>query len=240
MLYEYLTTHYKTTEPIFLSDIILPDVTNNYIRQMFKQLCDSGKVKRFNSGIYYLPDFGNGITPPTLSAEIVAEHKYISRGGTIYGYYSGQSFAASLGLTDSPDHLLEIVSNNAGGKYREIMLNDIKIILRKPKETISKENWKIMQLLDFLKDIGAYADHRSIQCKALIQNYIVMNHITKESIAPYISEYPDKLYRTIYEMELYDCLSSRIGDIHIPSLQEDSISKSNSTKRRKELSVELL
>lgn len=239
MLYEYLTTHYQANEPIFLSNIVLPDVTNNYIRQMFKQLCDSGMLKRFNTGIYYLPASEDTLSP-TLSSRIVAEHKYISRGESIYGYYSGQSFAAILGLTDSPDHLLEIVSNNAGGKYREIVLNDTKIILRKPKVTISKENWRILQFLDFLKDIEVYADHRSIHCKALIQNYIVVNRITKESIAPYISEYPDKLYRTIYEMELYDYLTDRSRDIYMPPLQDDSISKPNNSKRRRELSVELL
>ena len=133
MLYEYLKTHYQTNEPIFLSDVILPDVTNNYIRQMFKQLCDCGKLMRFNTGIYYLPEQGRSSITSAISAEAVAMHKYISRGTDVYGYYSGQTFAAQINLTSRPVNLLEIVSNYAGGKYREITLGDSKIILRKMK-----------------------------------------------------------------------------------------------------------
>lgn len=238
MLYEYLTTHYQANEPIFLSDIVLPDVTNNYIRQMFKQLCDSGMLKRFNTGIYYLPASEDTLSP-TLSSRIVAEHKYISRGESIYGYYSGQSFASILGLTDSPDHLLEIVSNNAGGKYREIMLNDTKIVLRKPKYKITNDNYLILRFLDFIKDIDLYTDYKSSVCKEIVLAHIQKNLITQKMIDQYIANYPDKIYRIIYEMNLYDAfhISTNHYDSENP---ETSLTKLAPTKRRKELSVELL
>lgn len=238
MLYEYLTTHYQANEPIFLSDIVLPDVTNNYIRQMFKQLCDSGMLKRFNTGIYYLPASEDTLSP-TLSSRIVAEHKYISRGESIYGYYSGQSFAAILGLSDTPVHTLEIVSNNAGGKYREIMLNDTKIILRKPKYKITNDNYLILQFLDFIKDIDFYTDYKSSVCKERIHTYLRNTHITKPIIDTYLSGYPDKIYRIIYETELYAAFNITKTPFEFENLELSS-NKSAIQKRRKELSVELL
>jgi hypothetical protein len=54
MLYEYLKETYQTNEPIFLSDVDLP-VSSTNLRQMFKILCDSGKIKRYDNGIYYIP-----------------------------------------------------------------------------------------------------------------------------------------------------------------------------------------
>ena len=54
MLYEYLCSNYMPNEPIFVADVSLP-VSNVNLRQMFKTLCDAGKIKRFDTGVYYLP-----------------------------------------------------------------------------------------------------------------------------------------------------------------------------------------
>jgi len=54
MLYEYLIKSYQPNEPIFLCNIDLL-VSNVNLRKMMKDLCDAGKIKRFDIGIYYLP-----------------------------------------------------------------------------------------------------------------------------------------------------------------------------------------
>ena len=54
MLYEYLEENYKPNEPIFVSDVQLPVSAVN-LRKMFKELCDSGKINRFDKGVYYIP-----------------------------------------------------------------------------------------------------------------------------------------------------------------------------------------
>lgn len=53
-LYEYLISNYKPNEPIFVSDLQL-SISDANLRQMINLLCDSGKIKRFDTGIYYLP-----------------------------------------------------------------------------------------------------------------------------------------------------------------------------------------
>ena len=55
-LYQYLTENYKENEPFFLSDIQIEGMTGNNIRQQLKKLTDAEKVKRFDKGIYYLPN----------------------------------------------------------------------------------------------------------------------------------------------------------------------------------------
>ena len=240
MLYDYLTKHYAVNEPIFLSDIHLPDITNNYLRQMFKQLCDSGKLKRFHAGVYYLTSSDSSFPSAPLSARTVAEHKYIQNGTDISGYYLGQSFAAQLNLCPAPINLLEIVTNHTSGKYREIYLDDVKIILRKPKFQVTNDNWKTLQFLDFLKDIELYADVKSDSTKEKIQNYILENQITKETISPYISEYPDKIYRMVYDLELYDALKESYGNFFVSIQPKGTSLKPNPAKQRRGLSIELL
>ena len=78
MLYDYLIDNYQTNEPIFVADIELP-VSDCNLRQMLKALCDSGKIRRFDTGVYYLPKSSilkNGVP---LAADEVAVAKYIFR-----------------------------------------------------------------------------------------------------------------------------------------------------------------
>ena len=98
MLYEYLRATYMQNEPIFVSDIRLP-VSDVNLRQMFKVLCDLGKIRRFDTGIYYLPKESRLRGGVPLGADTVAKYKYISRNGRVDGYYSGYTFANQLGVT---------------------------------------------------------------------------------------------------------------------------------------------
>ena len=49
-LYEYLISNYKPNEPIFVSDLQI-SISDANLRQMINLLCDSGKIKRFDTGI---------------------------------------------------------------------------------------------------------------------------------------------------------------------------------------------
>ena len=202
-LYEYLISNYKPNEPIFVSDIQL-SVSDVNLRQMFKVLCDSGKIKRFDTGIYYLPKVSRLKGGVPLGADTVARYKYVSRNGRIDGYYSGYTFANQLGVTTQVPYTLEIVSNNASAKVREVNLQGRKVLLRKAKIPITKENYKVLQLLDFLKDVEQYMDEKSEELYNRIKRYIEDEQIRKNEVDLYIRQYPDRIFRYIYEMRLYD------------------------------------
>lgn len=204
MLYDYLTENYKPNEPIFVSDITLPNISDNYLRVLVKTLCDSGKLKRYDTGIYYLPSASRLKGANTLPADVVVSYKYIARKGVIDGYYSGYTFANQIGISTQVPYTLEIVSNNSGGNYREISLKGQRLVLRKPKFRVTEENYRVLQFLDLLKDIDQYADEKDENCRQQLAEYMVKANITKNAIDRYISGYPDKIYRAIYEMRLYD------------------------------------
>lgn len=203
MLYEYLRATYMQNEPIFVSDIRLP-VSDVNLRQMFKVLCDLGKIRRFDTGIYYLPKESRLRGGVPLGADTVAKYKYISRNGRVDGYYSGYTFANQLGVTTQVPYMVEIVSNNASARVREVDLQGRRILLRKAKIPVTKENYRVLQLLDFLKDVEQYTDEDNEIVYNCIHKYIVEEQISKKEVDLYIEQYPDRIFRYIYEMRLYD------------------------------------
>lgn len=202
MLLEYLQERYRVNEPIFVSDIALP-VTNTNLRQMFKVLCDSGQIMRYDTGIYYLKGKSKLKGGTVMSADEVARYKYISRNNQINGYYSGYTFANQLGLTTQVPFTIEIVSNYSSAKYREISLKNQKIILRKPRTQVTNENCNILQFLDLLKDLEIYADDISDAAKRL-STYAKELRLCRTEIDEYIGFFPERIYKNIYETRLYN------------------------------------
>lgn len=203
MLLEYLQINYVVNEPIFLSDIDLP-VSDTNLRQMFKVLCDSGKIQRYDTGIYYIKGSSRLKGGTNISASEVAKCKYISRKNRIEGYYSGYTFANQLGLTAQVPYTLEIVSNEASSKYREVNVKEQRIILRRPRTKVNRDNCNVLQLLDLLKDLDQYTDEDIDSVSERISFYVKRNNIKREDVDKYISLFPTKVYKSIYEARLYN------------------------------------
>ena len=51
-LYNYLLVNYKENEPILLAALSISGISPVNMRQQLKKLTDSGKLKRFDSGVY--------------------------------------------------------------------------------------------------------------------------------------------------------------------------------------------
>lgn len=204
MLYEYLTTNYKPDEPIFLTDVKLPSVNDNTLRAMFKKLCDSGKLKRFDNGVYYLPSESRLKGSTGLTPEVVASYKYIERGGKIDGYYTGFTLSNMLGLTTQVPYTMEIVSNYASGNYRVVSLAGRKIALRRPRTEVTGKNRRVLQFLDFLKDYEEYVDGSLEEVSARLAQLAKTYGITKQDIDRYIALFPEKVYKNFYDLRLYD------------------------------------
>ena len=198
MLYGYLIENFKPYEPIFTADIDI-DMVGNSLRPRLKELCDSGKLCRYEAGVYYLPGKLKlkGLTP--ISASAVARSKFINRRGKVRGYYSGYTFANQIGLSLQVPYVQEIVTNEASAKVREIDIKGQKFIIRKPKAEVTEENVYTLQFLDFLSYIDKYLDGSSDNILDKLEKLIKDENITKELIDKYISLYPTRVYKNLYE-----------------------------------------
>lgn len=207
MLFEYLKEHYKDGEPIFFNDIQIDGIQRNTLRQQIKTLADSGKIARYEKGIYYIPKKTRFKSSAGPSPEMVASYKYISRGGKTDGYYSGSTFANLIGLSMQVPMKKEIVSNNIAAIVREVNIGNQAFIVRQARIPVSGDNAKVLQFLDLLKNLVSYLDDNVDTAREKIQNYLITNHITRAAVDKYIRQYPDSVFRYYYEMRLDNVLA---------------------------------
>lgn len=200
MLYDYLKETYGENEPIFIADIKYEGMTMNYIRQQVKKLTDEGKLKRYDTGIYFIPTSSIFKSGSTLSWQKVVELKYLKEEGRRCGYICALTFANQLGLTTQLAARCEIVTNKATNDYREVKLAASTVILRKPRVTVTEDNYRELQLLDLIKDIDYFSEREPDEQLKRIMAYMNEFNIRFSDLETYLPYYPDKVYKNMYEM----------------------------------------
>ena len=198
-LYEYLLDNYKENEPIFLADLQVDGMTRTNVRQQIKKLTDTGKVKRFDNGIYFLPKKTIFKSGSQLAPEKVLECKYLRDKDERCGYVSGLMFFNQMGLTTQVPMMYEVVSNKATNDYRETSLAKSRVIVRKPKVPVTEKNYKALQFLDMLKDVDVYSEVTGKPLQDRLYRYMDDANLSISEMEPYFAYYPDKLYKHLVE-----------------------------------------
>lgn len=202
MLYEYLQQNYAPSEPILISEIQMDGVSMNNVRQQIKRLTDSGKLRRFDTGIYYLPApslFKSGSAP---SLAKVIECKYLRGGQDCCGYLTGVAFANQIGVTTQVPMIYEVVTNKATTECKKTTLGRTRILLRKPRAMVTAVNAKPLQLLDFLKEVDLLAEAKGRELSQRVLEYMRRSGVSFQDLEPYLPLYPDKIFRNMYETGL--------------------------------------
>lgn len=208
MLYEYLKKVYGDNEPIIISDIKIAGLSTNTLRQQLKKLTDSGLLKRYDTGIYFIPRKSVFKSGNQLSIDHVIYSKYLRDSDHLCGYISGIGFANQLGLTTQIPTVYEIVTNKASTDYRKTKLAQSKIIIRKPKITITQDNYKVLQFLDLLRDIDQIAEVSDEMIKKRLMEYLNATSLTFKDLEKYLPFYPDKVYKNMYETGLLNGITT--------------------------------
>ena len=198
-LYEYLLDNYKENEPIFLADLQVDGMTRTNVRQQIKKLTDTGKGKRFDNGIYFLPKKTIFKSGSQLAPEKVLECKYLRDKDERCGYVSGLMFFNQMGLTTQVPMMYEVVSNKATNDYRETSLAKSRVIVRKPKVPVTEKNYKALQFLDMLKDVDVYSEVTGKPLQDRLYRYMDDANLSISEMEPYFAYYPDKLYKNLVE-----------------------------------------
>lgn len=208
VLYEYLKKTYGENEPIFVSDIAYADMSGNNIRQQVKKLTDAGLLKRYDTGIYFIPKNSIFKSGTQLSLNTVIERKYLQDKNKCCGYISGIAFANQLGITTQVSMVCEIVTNKATNERREITLANSRVIVRRPRVPVDEKNYRLLQFLDLMKDIDYYAEITGGELNKCLCEYMKANSIVFADLEKYLKYYPDKIYRNLFETRLLYGISS--------------------------------
>ena len=215
---EYIKKHYEENEPIFISDLCEFNPNMNVVRKTVKKLTTAGVLKRYDTGVYFMPSDADA----ELDIRKVVERKYLSANGCIFGYYFGGKLAYELGerYKFPPVYDLDtfdVVSNKATTEYRELKIAGYNVILRQPRIEINEENYKVLQFLDFVKElvIPAYKEPKKDETVMLdeidtkfiferdaqsinIANYMIREGITLELVNRYLEYCHSKVAKNLY------------------------------------------
>ena len=88
-VYSYIENNYQPNEPIFLSELNISGMKAVSVRQQMKKLTESGQLKRFDTGIYYIPKKSMFRSGSSLSVDEVIRKKYLADGETVVAMLEG-------------------------------------------------------------------------------------------------------------------------------------------------------
>lgn len=199
MLYDYLMENYGENTPIFVSELDIEGLNESTLRVQIKKMTDAGMLKRFDTGIYFIPKKTIFKSGSTISVMQVIEKKYLKNKDKVFGYLSGYMLVNMAGLTTQVPVVYEVVSNNATTDYRKIMINKTRVIVRRPKVPVTNENVRILQFLDLIKDVDIYSEEEGNSLKKRMLEIMKKLDITFSALEPYLSFYPEKIYKNMYE-----------------------------------------
>lgn len=198
-LYDYLVDMYGYNEPILMNELRYKKYSKPWLSKELAALCTSGKLIRFEKGVYYAPKM-TALGPSRLNPQKVIEKKYIADGDEQNGYYSGVSFLNWAGLSTQVPNEVEIYTNAETAKVREITVGPVRVILRRARTPISKENVAVQSFLELMNTVSPsfFNDER----RSITERFIRNNGITKSDITKYAGAFPDKAMRTLVESEM--------------------------------------
>lgn len=198
MLYDYLIENYEEGEPIFLSE--LPGNSRDYVRQEMKKLVDEGKLERLYNGVYYLSYTTILGTKGKISVDKYVDKKYLNNKSN--GYITGLRLANLYGFTTQNPSCIEVCSNEATTKQRKLKIDGRDLIVYKPVVKINDENASTLQFLDLMTTIDKYSEVTGDEFKNKLNNYVEKEKIDFSLVKKYLTLFPDRVYRNLYQSGL--------------------------------------
>lgn len=198
-LFDSLLLTYGTNEPIFSSDISYKDYSQPWISKQLAQLCEEGRLVRYEKGIYYIPTdtiFGKSLLNPRK----VIEKKYILQNGDIIGYYSGLTLQNKLRLTTQMSNVIEIYTNKEQTRVRDVLVGKQKVQLRKARTKITSANADVLSFLELMNTLSQV--EIDDEKKSILISFITDRQIRRKDISTYAPCFPDNAMRTLVESEV--------------------------------------
>lgn len=168
------------------SDFITVVNQKEAVIKALNRMVVSGKIAKLSKGKYYKPEstpFGN-LQPN--QAQVVKD--LLDEDGKIIGYLTGYSIYNKLGLTTQVSNTIQIGKNQIRPNFKRERYT---IAFVKQKNTITKENIPLLQLLDAIRYIKKIPD-ASVEssCKRFL--VIIKNFTDKEinTLVRLVLKYP--------------------------------------------------
>ncbi|MBD5497066.1 MAG: hypothetical protein HDR11_04760 [Lachnospiraceae bacterium] len=183
MLKKFLTDTFGYNEPIFINELCVPNMSDSAKRQAVKRLSASGFLKRYDTGIYYIPKPSKLLETSYLDPYLVITRKYVKNNAETYGYITGASFANQLGLTTQMPAVLEIVTNKEATKGRVLTIGGQTVRIKRPILPITDSNAPVLQFLDTLSQAERYSELNKSEMINRLKAYLRQRQFTQKQLS---------------------------------------------------------
>jgi predicted transcriptional regulator of viral defense system len=197
---DILRERFGEDEPILSDEIIAAfrDVSKVTVFNRLNAALEEGNLERFGRGVYFIPCEGVLGKVPLLPLKVVRK-KYLGKGAAVYGYISGLSLENEVGVSPQVPATLEITTNNASRRIREIepFGGWRKITLRTPRTKVTRTNVAALRFLDLLTNISLTTldDGELSNLKQLSAG------LDRDTVMECIRYYPGKTAKRLLESE---------------------------------------
>ena len=192
---------YQKNEPIFIEDIIagFPTRSRQWIDHELNILMITKKLKRYMTGVYYIPS-GTKLDNIKFNIESIVTTKYIQRKGNTFGYYSGDTLLSKLGLVTRRPDIVVIVSNKEKSRGRKVVIGDRQIYLIKAPTEITNNNYRTLTFLEAVRLLDFINQNKWVIDK--LANYINHHNVTLSQVQKYCTYFPDVVSKKILSSSL--------------------------------------
>ncbi|MCK9323534.1 MAG: hypothetical protein RBR05_02670 [Candidatus Methanomethylophilaceae archaeon] len=193
---------YGTNEPIFAKDLTMIGRSSGYMRQSLTRLAEQKKIVRYSQGIYFIPKESVYGKKFPLDLNKIVKRKYISEKKEVYGFYAGTYFKNSIGLTEEPPSVIEIVTNRESTRGRVVCFGDQQVRIRCPVITIDRDNAKMLQFLDLMNRMGR-EEASSLNKDPDLKKYLKKAGFARSDIMEYADLYPAKTLTNMVKCNVF-------------------------------------
>jgi hypothetical protein len=92
-----------------------------------------------------------------------------------------------------------VCSNEASTKQRKLVIDGRQIIVYKPVVDVLDDNKTSLQFLDLMSTIDKYSELSGDELKSKLREFVAITGVDFEQVKMYISLFPDRVYRNIYQ-----------------------------------------
>lgn len=152
------------------------------------RLTAAGKIEKLSKGKFYKPEktpFG-ALQPEQY--QIVKD--LLEKGGEITGYITGLGIYNKMGLTTQVSNVIQIGKNESSSRP-SIKRGRFKVSFIRQKNTITKENPPLLQILDAIRNIKKIPDtNQNASCQRLMELLSRLSEAEINSIIRLALKYP--------------------------------------------------
>lgn len=187
-----------------------PDVKGGTMREMVRRLVGQRKVIKLKNGLYFLPNPERVLQSYAVNIMNIIDSVYLkNHDNELIGYRSGINFANQLGLTSQTASVEVIYSNHVSTRKREVKIQNNRLMINAPRVKVTNQNYKLLQLLDLLKDFEKVSEYELDQVQSKLLAYIKSIQISSIELNRIVEAYPLATQVKFYKLGAVNVITQR-------------------------------